>query len=114
LEEIPAIAELARESFMADVAPHYTEEGIRTFLNFSAPEAMAKRVCENCVVHVAYEQDRPVGMLMVRDGTDISMLFVASDRQRKGIARKLVEVALSQATTRDCDRERQSEFRSGV
>ena len=97
-EEVPAAMALAHESFMSAVAPHYSDRGIRTFLDFASPDAMLKRVQENYVVYVAYREERIVGMAATRDGSHIAMLFVAPHAQRKGVGRRLLEFALSECT----------------
>ena len=94
VQEIPALALVARESFMAEVAPYYSEEGIRTFLEFVSPEAIAKRLAENCVAYVACEGGRFLGVAMTKASSHISMLFVAPGEQRKGIGKQLLKVAL--------------------
>ena len=98
LEEVAPAVALACESFMAAVAPHYDQDGIRTFLDFASPEAMLKRVQENYAVYVAYEEEQLVGMAATRDGSHISMLFVAPHAQRRGIGRMLIELALSKCS----------------
>ena len=97
-EEIPAIAMIARESFIAEVAPFYSEEGVQTFLRFASPEAMMKRVAENCVAYVACHAEKFVGMAMIKEASHISMLFVAPGEQRKGVGRKLLEIAVGECT----------------
>ena len=58
-EEIPAIAALALESFAAEVAPHYSDEGIRTFLEFASAEAMFRRVTGLEWTHVPFRGGAP-------------------------------------------------------
>jgi GNAT superfamily N-acetyltransferase len=98
LQEIPVVVGLARESFIDAVAPLYSADGVRTFLEFATVEAMQKRMQENYATYVAYRDDTLVGMAHVRDGTHISMLFVAPGEQRKGIGRALLEAVLAEST----------------
>jgi predicted N-acetyltransferase YhbS len=96
-DEIPAIAAIARESFLAEVAPHYSEQGVQTFLAFAAPQAIAQRAAEDSAAYVALRGAEILGMAMLKNAGHISMLFVASSQQRKGIGRRLVEFLLSEA-----------------
>jgi GNAT superfamily N-acetyltransferase len=93
-EEIPAVMALARESFMAAVAPHYSAEGVRTFLDYASADAMGKRIEEGHRAFVAYEGGELVGMALIRGGSHLAMLFVAPHRQRRGIGRRLFETVL--------------------
>ena len=99
LDEIPAVASLAREAFMDAVAPLYTEEGIRTFLEFVSLAALRQRMAENCVTYVAYRGRELVGVAHVRDGSHIAMLFVAPRVQRSGIGRALLTVAVDECSS---------------
>ena len=98
-DEIAAAAALARESFHAAVAPLFTEEGIRTFLGFASDEAVLKRSRENCLTMIACEGERIVGMMQLREGTHLAMLFVRPGHERKGIGRALVDAAMSRCAT---------------
>ena len=100
LEEIPAVVALSRDSFMSAVAPLYGDEGVRTFLEFATVEAMLKRMSENYATYVAYREDTLIGMAHVKDRAHISMLFIASNEQCKGVGRALVEAVIAESNDR--------------
>lgn len=95
LEESSAVAALARDSFMAAVAPHYNEEGVRTFMEFATADGMLKRMTENYMTYVAHRDEELVGMAHVRDGSHLAMLFVVPHAQRSGVGRALVEASVT-------------------
>ena len=99
LDEVPAVAALAREAFMDAVAPLYSEEGIRTFLEFVSPAGLRARMAENCVTYVAYRDRDLVGVAHVRDGSHVAMLFVAPRAQRTGVGRALLTMAVGECTS---------------
>jgi ribosomal protein S18 acetylase RimI-like enzyme len=92
-EEV-AISDLIVSAFQRDIAPLYTEEGVREFLSYANPSALQARQARNHVVLVAFQNETIVGMLELRDYCHVSMLFVDPLHQRKGIGRMLMNEAL--------------------
>ena len=94
LGEEEQVCHLVRQVFNEFVAPLYTQEGVEEFLKYVDPDLMAKRTRNNHFVMLAEEDGNLVGAIEVRDFNHISLLFVASEFQRKGIANKLLEEAV--------------------
>jgi GNAT superfamily N-acetyltransferase len=88
-EETNAVAAFARRVYDAAIAPHESPEGRATYARYAAPDAMRARAARH-VVTVAEWDGALAGMLEVRDGTHVSMLFVDPTRQRAGVARALL------------------------
>ena len=88
------VSELVRRSFQDAVAEHYSAAGVAEFLRFSTSEALEERSGENCQVFVAQTEHGIGGMVEVRDGKHVSMLFVDPEMQRRGIGRKLLHRAI--------------------
>ncbi len=84
------VSELVRRTFQDSVAEHYSAAGVAEFLRFSTSEALKERLGENCQVFLAATDQRTCGMVEVRDGKHVSMLFVEPRIQRHGIGRKLL------------------------
>lgn len=89
------VALLVIRAFYDDIAPHYSPEGIQEFLRYADPEAMARRSAAGHWVLVAEAAAKVIAMIEVREYRHVSMLFVAGEYQRKGIARELLLEALS-------------------
>jgi predicted GNAT family N-acyltransferase len=85
---------LVSRVFNSFVAPQYSQEGVDEFLKFADPDAMAARTQANHLVIVAETNSDIVGMIEMRDGEHICLLFVDEAFQRRGIARELLRKAL--------------------
>ncbi|MFA5375587.1 MAG: YajD family HNH nuclease [Dehalococcoidia bacterium] len=88
------VCTLVTRVFKEFVAPQYTFGGIEEFLKFADPEAMAARTQANDLVLVAETNDDIVGVIEMRDGEHICLLFVDKRFHRQGIARELLKRAL--------------------
>ncbi len=92
--DVQEVSQIVVAAFSDAVASGLSQEGIATFMSLSAPEAFAKRMTgENCMF-VYEDKGEIMGVIEFKEGRHVAMLFVAPDRQRSGIGRKLVRVAL--------------------
>ena len=90
-DETDAAAAFARRVYDAAIAPHESPEGRATYARYAAPDAMRARAANHAVTVAEDEDDGAlVGMLEVRDGTHVSMLFVEPRCQRAGVGRALL------------------------
>lgn len=71
------------------VAPVYSQEGIRTFLTMITPEDLKEKSLGQFVI-VAESNGQLIGILAIRGGKHISLLFVKSEYQGQGIGKKLI------------------------
>jgi ribosomal protein S18 acetylase RimI-like enzyme len=88
------VTDLVTSTFEHDVAPLYSQEGVREFLSYANSGALQDRQARNHVVLLASQDEAIMGMLELRDYCHVSMLFVVPMYQRKGIGRLLVDEAL--------------------
>ncbi|MBP2657034.1 MAG: Histone acetyltransferase HPA2-related acetyltransferase [Firmicutes bacterium] len=81
-------------------ASGYKKEGINEFKNFILPEKMKVR-CESGKIFIlcCKDMDEIVGVISIRESSHISLLFVKKEYQRRGIARRLFELALEKCCT---------------
>jgi len=93
-DEAERVSSFVRKVFGAFVAPHYSPEGIQEFYRYIDPELLARRIQSDHVVWVTESNDQLVGMIEMRNLSHISLLFVAGEAQRGGIARRLLQEAL--------------------
>ena len=75
-EEASAVSELVCSLFSEFVGSDYSEEGILEFRKFVSPEALELRGSENHSMWVAETGGILIGMIEIRDGTHVALLFV--------------------------------------
>lgn len=92
---------LAWKIFLRFEAGEYTEEGIHSFLDLISDERL-KRLFEfgEYPVYAAFEGNKMVGMISLRNINHISLLFVSDEYHWRGIGRGLIE-AMKQHVRRD-------------
>lgn len=96
--------ELAWKTFLKFEAPVYDKEGVDNFLSFISEERLYKMfLAGEYPLYVAVRDGKTVGMLGVRSGNHISLLFVDEKYHRQGIGKKLVLVAAEDIKRRGKD-----------
>lgn len=74
----------------------YEESGVRTFEHFIRRESMEEHMASGEMVFFgAYDMSRLIGVIAMRDGFHVSLLFVEPAYQRRGVATRLVRRAVS-------------------
>jgi len=94
LHEVAAVSEMVLRTFHHYVAPDYGDEGIQTFSRFVQPDALADRLSRGALFLVAAAGQTIVGMIEMRSYNHVTLLFVDSAYQRRGISRELLRRAL--------------------
>lgn len=89
------VCRFVRGVFDEFVAPLYSQEGIREFLSYLGEDAMAERAEGEQFVLVAEAGERLIGTIEMVDYGHLSLLFVAGDAQRRGVARRLLNEAIA-------------------
>lgn len=92
--EASKISALILDVFNEFVAPEYSSEGIHEFYNYIEPSKLLNRSGENHFCLVAAIENKPVGMIEIRDNNHICLLFVAKNYMGQGVAKELVHRAL--------------------
>lgn len=91
-DEMEPCRSLVRSVFDRFEAPDYSREGAASFYSFldSVPEQFAAGALR---IWAALREGRLAGVLAMRDGCHICLLFVDPGFHRQGIARALVQTA---------------------
>jgi ribosomal protein S18 acetylase RimI-like enzyme len=92
--EVNDVGGLVSRVFSEFVAPEYSLEGIQEFQRYIQPAAFLARLQANHFSLISVERDKIVGMIEVRNHNHISLLFVAPEFHRCGIAKELWHRAL--------------------
>lgn len=83
--------EVAWRTFLKYEAPDYSKEGIDNFLRFISDEKLFKMfLLGNYVVYVAKCSNKVIGVGTMRSGNHISLLFVDSEYQKRGVGKALL------------------------
>lgn len=93
--ETEAVAGLVRRVFDAHVAPLFAPEGVATFAAYAAPDAYRERTRGDFITLVAEVRDGMCGMLELRHGDHVSLFFVETSWQGKGVGRALMREAVA-------------------
>lgn len=84
--------ELAFKVFLKYEATEYGEEGIRSFAEFVTDEFLKKMfLIGEYLLFVAVTDEKIIGLISLRSGNHISLLFVDEAYHRKGIGSALVQ-----------------------
>src|SRR3989339_704943 len=92
--EVNKVCLLVEDCFNQFVAPDYTQDGINEFFKYLNHKFMVYRLAHEHFILVAEDSGIIAGILEVRKSYHISLLFVKREYQKRGIARKLVELAV--------------------
>lgn len=88
--------ELVWDVFLECDAEDYEEIGQKTFRHFISRENMEEKMDIGEIVFFgAYEVNKLVGVIAMRSGFHVSLLFVDKRYQRQGVAKRLIRRAVS-------------------
>lgn len=91
-EEWETAMELAFRVFLKFEAMEYGPEGIHNFAEFLTDERLKKMFLQGqYLLFVAVEGDKIIGLISLRSGNHISLLFVDNEYHRRGVGKALVK-----------------------
>ncbi len=96
-----AVMEVVHSTFDAFVAPAYSEEGVKTFRDFANEDALRERCNSGAFVFTARNEDALVGVIEVRQCRHVSLFFVDSAFQGRGVGRQLLALSLEECRKRN-------------
>ncbi len=92
VEDWDEAMELAFRVFLKFQAEEYGPEGIKNFAEFLTDEDLKKMfMIGEYLLFVAMVEDKQVGLISLRSGNHISLLFVDDEYHRRGIGTRLVK-----------------------
>lgn len=95
LGDLRVALQLVRNVFMKFEAPDYSDEGIKTFIDFIEIDSISKMFKEDILKFWGcFDNDKIIGVIAIRNPSHISMLFVDGRYHKQGIGRKLFKEAL--------------------
>ncbi|XBG32400.1 GNAT family N-acetyltransferase [Pseudomonas sp. 13.2] len=98
-DDLPQACALCMDAFMQAVAPTLSAQGIETFTQVSAPQAFAERMQGDNLMLACFFEGAIAGLIELKEGRHVAMLFIAPSLQRRGIGKRLMNAALEHART---------------
>ncbi|CAI3805275.1 hypothetical protein GLGCALEP_03839 [Pseudomonas sp. MM221] len=96
-DDLPQASTLCLDAFMQAVAPSLSAQGIETFTKVAAPQAFAERMQGDNLMLACVAQGAIAGLIELKEGRHVAMLFIAPGWQRQGIGTRLMNAALEHA-----------------
>lgn len=91
-QEVLEALHLVWDVFVQDVAPYYTEEGVKSFSQFIRYENIEQKMrTEGLLFLGAYEGTALKGAGAIHPSGHIALLFVKKEEQRRGVGRQLFQ-----------------------
>lgn len=93
-KDLVAVSALCVDAFSVAVAPSLSHEGVETFKNIASVGSFLNRMSQNNTILVYEENGRVIGVVELKEGRHVAMLFVSPDCQEMGIGRKLISAIM--------------------
>lgn len=94
-KDLESISTICMASFSKSVAGTLSKEGIYTFAKIAEVDAFRNRMHEDNLILVAEYKGKVEGVVELKEGRHVAMLFINPEQQQKGVGRKLLLSALS-------------------
>ena len=93
-KDLVTVSALCIDAFSVAVAPSLSHEGVETFKGIASVDSFLDRMSKDNTTLVYEENGRVIGVIELKEGRHISMLFVSPDYQKKGVGRELFSAIL--------------------
>ncbi|KAA9000930.1 GNAT family N-acetyltransferase [Stenotrophomonas cyclobalanopsidis] len=93
-DDLAAISAICMAAFSDAVAPWLSAQGVATFTQVAAADAFAERLQGDNHILVAEREDRIIGVIELKEGRHLAMLFVDPACQGQGIGHALLQAVL--------------------
>ncbi|WP_410480607.1 GNAT family N-acetyltransferase [Pseudomonas plecoglossicida] len=97
LDDLPHASALCMDAFLQAVAPSLSAQGVETFAKVAAAQAFAERMQGDNLMLACVSEGAIAGLIELKEGRHVAMLFVAPGWQRTGIGMRLMNAALRHA-----------------
>ncbi|KAF1016845.1 MAG: Mycothiol acetyltransferase [Stenotrophomonas maltophilia] len=95
-DDVTAISAICVAAFSNAVAPSLSAQGVATFMQAATAGAFAERLQGDNHILVAEQEGRVVGVIELKEGRHLAMLFVDPACQGQGIGHALFQAVLPQ------------------
>lgn len=92
IEDWDDVMAMTWRTFIRFEAKDYTKEGVRSFFDFISDPILQRMFLNDAYpIFVAEDQGKIIGMISLREGTHISLLFVDAAYHRQGVGSSLMQ-----------------------
>lgn len=95
--DLQIVSDICIDAFTESVAPSLSEQGIATFRKIAQAESFASRMKADNTMLVYEEDGRIKGVIELKEGRHIAMLFIIPDCQQQGIGKTLITAIMEYA-----------------
>jgi len=88
--DLEIVSSICMKAFMGSVAPSLSSEGVETFNNIASVDSFSNRMKEDNIILVFEEKEKIKGIIELREGHHLAMLFVDPDFQKQGVGKALI------------------------
>lgn len=99
--EIDEVVDMIQTVFDHFIAPGFKNEGRKHFRRYIRPVDIFERLAAGSVILTARVNQRLAGVIEIRGGNHIALLFTAIHFQRQGVARRLLAAATNRCLQPD-------------
>jgi len=92
-EDADKISRVVHDSFLADVAPENSKEGVDFFLRVQSAAYFRKKMPEFISAYVAEKSGEIIGVIAL--GKKLSTFFILPEHQRSGVGKRLLSIAVT-------------------
>lgn len=96
-QDLARVSFICMKAFMHSVAPSLSSEGIDTFRVIAAEDSFLNRIEGDNTILVFEEAGKVNGVIELKEGRHVAMLFVDPESQNKGIGSKLITEVMAYA-----------------
>ncbi|MGO5000496.1 GNAT family N-acetyltransferase [Oceanisphaera sp. W20_SRM_FM3] len=97
VKDLEAVSATCMNSFLHSVADALSDEGVSTFSKIAASNSFLERMKGDNLMLVAEDNGQIEGVIELKEGRHVAMLFIIPDRQKEGIGKKLLSSAINYA-----------------
>lgn len=93
-KDLMTVSALCINAFAVAVAPNLSPEGVETFNNIASVDSFLYRMNQDNTILVYEENERVIGVVELKEGRHVAMLFVSPECQKMGVGRQLFSAIL--------------------
>lgn len=93
-KDLVTVSALCIDAFSMAVAPSLSHEGVETFKSIASVDSFLDRMSKDNTILVYEKNGSVIGVVELKEGRHVAMLFVAPDCQKRGVGRELFSAIL--------------------